>query len=197
VSCAWRRPGDGSNGLSAVLRDGRGAMPGHRSRTCGAGSACHWPPSVGRPLWKLHSARLRKPGQAASVRGQSNQELSAVLRAGRASTAGLSPLSTPDSFLMCYRKWRKYPLKVQQRSYFPDNLLLQYHCAHVVSVSLFCARSLSAVPGRSPCQTGGGHAPSAVAGGTRGRGNPRRRYGAPYDAGHSLQGLLSTYRARH
>src|SRR5262245_30915823 len=25
--------------------------------------------------------------------------------------------------LMCYRKWRKYPLKVQQRSYFPDNLL--------------------------------------------------------------------------
>jgi hypothetical protein len=25
-----------------------------------------------------------------------------VLRAGRESTAGLSPLSTPDSFLMCY-----------------------------------------------------------------------------------------------
>jgi hypothetical protein len=26
-----------------------------------------------------------------------------VLRAGRASTVGLSPLSTPDSFLMCYQ----------------------------------------------------------------------------------------------
>jgi hypothetical protein len=48
--------------------------------------------------------RLPKPGQAASVRGQSNQVLSGVLRAGRASTAGLSPLSTPDSILMCYRK---------------------------------------------------------------------------------------------
>src|SRR4029453_10606826 len=41
-------------------------------------------------------------GQAASVRGQSNQVLSGVLRAGRASTAGLSPLSTPDSILICY-----------------------------------------------------------------------------------------------
>ena len=40
---------------------------------------------------------------AAAVRGQSNQVLSAVLRAGRESTAGLSPLSTPDSILMCYR----------------------------------------------------------------------------------------------
>ena len=42
-------------------------------------------------------------GQAASVRGQSNQVLSGVLRAGRESTAGLSPLSTPDSILMCYQ----------------------------------------------------------------------------------------------
>src|SRR5215471_4200846 len=41
-------------------------------------------------------------GQAASVRGQSNQVLSEVLRAGRASTAGLSPLSTPDSILICF-----------------------------------------------------------------------------------------------
>jgi len=40
------------------------------------------------------------------VRGQSNQVLSEVLRAGRASTAGLSPLSTPDSILMCYQKLR-------------------------------------------------------------------------------------------
>ena len=51
-------------------------------------------------------ARRSTPGQAASVRGQSNQVLSEVLRAGRESTAGLSPLSTPDSILMCYRKWR-------------------------------------------------------------------------------------------
>ena len=42
--------------------------------------------------------------QAAPVRGQSNHVLSEVLRAGRASTAGLSPLSTPDSILMCYQK---------------------------------------------------------------------------------------------
>jgi hypothetical protein len=46
-------------------------------------------------------ARRRTPCQAASGRGPSNQVLSAVLRAGRASTAGLSPLSTPDSILMC------------------------------------------------------------------------------------------------
>jgi hypothetical protein len=37
------------------------------------------------------------------VGGQSNQVLSEVLRAGRASTAGLSPLSTPDSILICYQ----------------------------------------------------------------------------------------------
>ena len=41
------------------------------------------------------------PQPAASVRGQSNQVLSEVLRAGRESTAGLSPLSTPDSILIC------------------------------------------------------------------------------------------------
>jgi len=33
--------------------------------------------------------------------------LSEVLRAGRESTAGLSPLSTPDSILMCYQKSRR------------------------------------------------------------------------------------------
>ena len=49
-------------------------------------------------------ARRSTPCQAASVRGQSNQMLSEVLRAGRASTAGLSPLSTPDSILLCYQK---------------------------------------------------------------------------------------------
>ena len=40
---------------------------------------------------------LGRPHQGAV---QSNQELSEVLRAGRESTAGRSPLSTPDSFLM-------------------------------------------------------------------------------------------------
>jgi hypothetical protein len=49
-------------------------------------------------------ARRSTPCQAASVRGPSNHVLSEVLRAGRASTAGLSPLSTPDSILMCYQK---------------------------------------------------------------------------------------------
>ena len=61
------------------------------------------PEDGGWPHCKLHSARRHTPGQAASGRGQSNQVLSEVLRAGRASTAGLSPLSTPDSILMCYR----------------------------------------------------------------------------------------------
>jgi hypothetical protein len=49
-------------------------------------------------------ARTSTPCQAASVRGQSNQVLSEVLRAGRVSTAGFSPLSTPDSILICYPK---------------------------------------------------------------------------------------------
>jgi len=48
-------------------------------------------------------ARRSTPCQATSVRGQSNQMLSEVLRAGRVSTAGLSPLSTPDSILIRYR----------------------------------------------------------------------------------------------
>jgi hypothetical protein len=48
-------------------------------------------------------ARRSPPCPAASVRGLSNQVLSEVLRAGRESTAELSPLSTPDSILMCYQ----------------------------------------------------------------------------------------------
>ena len=62
---------------------------------------------MGVPRPKLHSAS-EHPCQAASVRGQSNQVLSEVLRAGRASTAGLSPLSTPDSILMYYPKLDAY-----------------------------------------------------------------------------------------
>src|SRR5262249_10798072 len=49
-------------------------------------------------------ARRRTPGQAASLRGQSNPLLSEVLRAGRASTAGRSPLSPPHRILMCHIK---------------------------------------------------------------------------------------------
>ena len=58
---------------------------------------------MGVPRHNLHSAHRSPPGQAASVGGQSNQVLSEVLRAGRESTAGLSPLSTPDSILICYQ----------------------------------------------------------------------------------------------
>jgi hypothetical protein len=35
--------------------------------------------------------------------------LSEVLRAGPESAAGLSPLSTPDSILMCHLKYRIIP----------------------------------------------------------------------------------------
>ena len=64
-------------------------------------------PVAGGRAWggarpKLHSAS-EHPVSGRIVRGQSNQMLSEVLRAGRASTAGLSPLSTPDSILICYQ----------------------------------------------------------------------------------------------
>src|SRR5262249_10698772 len=91
--------GTGGNSLEGVLRGGRGARHGHCFRPCGVSSACHRPHDGGRPPGKLQSARLPNPGQAASGRGPSNQVLSEVLRAGRESTAGLSPLSTPDSIL--------------------------------------------------------------------------------------------------
>jgi hypothetical protein len=48
-------------------------------------------------------ARRSTPCQTAFVRGRSNQVLSEVLRAGHASTVGLSCLSTPDSILICYQ----------------------------------------------------------------------------------------------
>ena len=80
---------------------------GSRRQVCGLAPARVWSagPVAGRMTEgapKVNSiARRSTPCQAASVRGQSNQVLSEVLRAGRASTAGLSPLSTPDSILMC------------------------------------------------------------------------------------------------
>ena len=58
------------------------------------------------PRHKLHSASEPPCRKSASVRGQSKQVLSEVLRAGRASTAGLSLLSTSDSILICYRYLR-------------------------------------------------------------------------------------------
>jgi hypothetical protein len=60
---------------------------------------------------------------AASVRGPSNQVLSEVLRAGRASTARLSPLSTPDSILMCYQ----YRSKEMGHSPPPGVLSWEWH----------------------------------------------------------------------
>jgi len=68
--------GTGHNGLCAVPRGGPGARHGPHSLTCAAGRACHWPDAVGVTQRKLHSsARLKKPGRAASVGGQSNTEL--------------------------------------------------------------------------------------------------------------------------
>jgi hypothetical protein len=99
----------GVNSLEGVLRGGRCAKHGHRSCPCGVSRAWHRPHDGGWPPGKLHSVRLLKPGQAVSGRGPSNHMLSEVLRAGRASTAGRSPLSTPDSILMCYPKSSKRP----------------------------------------------------------------------------------------
>src|SRR5262249_34025208 len=70
-------------------------------------------------------ARRRTPCQAASVRGPSNQMLSEVLRAGRASTAGLSPLSTPDSILIRYAARQIMPRRAQtiaKKSAYSNNL---------------------------------------------------------------------------
>ena len=78
------------------------AKSAHYCPTGEALRACGRRDGMEVPRHKLHSAS-EPPCQAASVRGQSNQELSEVLRAGRESTAGLSPLSTPDTFLMCYQ----------------------------------------------------------------------------------------------
>jgi hypothetical protein len=96
-------------------------MHGHRTRTCGAGQACLRPDDGEWPHCNLHSARRPKPGQAASGCGPSNQMLSEVLRAGRASTAGLSPLSTPDSILMRYRKRLRRSVASGAGLVFQDN----------------------------------------------------------------------------
>ena len=83
--------GDGDNGL-ALLRGGRGATPAIAPSSVGLAGPVAGRITEGRPQWKLHSVRLPKPGQAASVRGQSNQVLSEVLRAGREVHRGaLSP----------------------------------------------------------------------------------------------------------
>jgi len=81
------RAGQRSGGLSGP--DLRTAAPSERqSGLVGGGMAwgCRSTNSI---------ARRRTACQAASVRGPSNQVLSEVLRAGRESTAGRSPLSTP------------------------------------------------------------------------------------------------------
>jgi hypothetical protein len=95
-------PGAGRDAVWGAQR----ARSAHGGPTGEAGRACGRRAGVGVPRPKLHSASAH-PCQAASVRAQSNQMLSGVLRAGRVSTAGRSPLSTPDSILMCYQKSSK------------------------------------------------------------------------------------------
>jgi hypothetical protein len=112
--------GGGRSGGWYVWRWLGGVPPQARTRSGGLSGPGLWTtasqerrsgPVAGGMAWRCCGtnsvARRSAPCQAASVRGQSNQELSEVLRAGRESTAGLSPLSTPDSFLMCYRKLEK------------------------------------------------------------------------------------------
>ena len=103
--------GGGVSGGGPVVflrRQGRG-LGGSEGRGCGGLPRR----GGGQGLWQAGGrggdpritsiARRSTPCHAASVRGQSNHMLSAVLRAGRVSTAGLSPLSTPDSILIRYR----------------------------------------------------------------------------------------------
>ena len=101
--CVWRWPG----GVPMQARTRSGGLSGPGLWTT-APQERRSGPVAGGMAWRCRGtnsiARRSTPCQAASVRGQSNQVLSEVLRAGRASTAGLSPLSTPDSILMCYRK---------------------------------------------------------------------------------------------
>ena len=82
-------------------------------------------------------ARRSTPCQAASVRGSSNHVLSEVLRAGRASTAGLSPLNTPDSILMCYRKRPRRGMA----THYSLGFLLQ-HPKRYIADSEFAIRAL-------------------------------------------------------
>jgi hypothetical protein len=123
--CLENRPHDGDSAEAVGEGDG---VSGPRLAVSGAGRQDHGGASRARsprppaPQPRAHAgttgwipwgwlsinsiARESHLGQAASVRGPSNQVLSEVLRAGRESTAGLSPLSTPDSILICYRNKR-------------------------------------------------------------------------------------------
>ena len=97
--CVWRWPG----GVSPPAGQWSGGLRGPSRRTTAPPGRLSGPAAGGR-VWRCrctNSIARRSPScQAASVRGQSNQVLSEVLRAGRASTAGLSLLSTADSILM-------------------------------------------------------------------------------------------------
>ena len=101
--CVWRWPG----GVSPPAGQWSGELRGPSLRTT-APPGRRSGPVAGGMVWRCRGtnsiARRSPPCQAASVRGQSNQVLSEVLRAGRASTAGLSLLSTSDSILICYRQ---------------------------------------------------------------------------------------------
>jgi len=98
--CAWRWPG----GVSPQAGKWSGGLSGPSLRTTAPPGRLSGPVAGGR-AWGCRGpnsiARRSPPCQAASVRGQSNQVLSEVLRAGHASAAGLSLLSTSDS----YSRW--------------------------------------------------------------------------------------------
>ena len=75
ATCQGRRVPGGGQGTGATacqaVRRGlyRCARHGHGSGSCGAGRAVTGRMTEASPKGKLHSARLPKPGQAASVRG--------------------------------------------------------------------------------------------------------------------------------
>jgi hypothetical protein len=94
--CAWWRPGDGAPWPVCRAPGSHGARHDHRAPTEGGGRACHWPHAVGITTRKLHSVRLGRPRQAASVRGPSNQELKLHL-AGGGGVQGRSAVATRRS----------------------------------------------------------------------------------------------------
>ena len=111
-----RRQGESSQGWglsgggTVVSRRGQGrGLGGSAGQVCTrwphgeAGRACGRREGVGVPRHKLHSAsEYSMSGRIPYTVSPTSALRSA--QGGRASTAGLSPLSTPDSILMCYQK---------------------------------------------------------------------------------------------
>ena len=70
--------------------------------------------------------------------------LSEVLRTGRESTAGLSPLSTPDSILMCYPKLLGHMFL---RGHVPLRSWLSRCIGEILYAGVTCSRKRGAHPG--------------------------------------------------